>query len=100
MSNRYILLLALVCSHSLGEKVYADDCRHWLEIGTAIVALHSKGDDSLRDVLSYIDQYLINSQIPADRRRQLLDRSRQVWVEGLMFGHDLEHKLLDKCDAQ
>jgi len=49
---------------------------------------------------SYIDQYLSDSQIPAERRRQLLDRSRQVWNEGLMFGHDLAHELLDKCDVQ
>ena len=98
--TRYFLPLALVCSQSWGAKVYTDDCRHWLEIGTGVVALHSKGGESLRDVLSYIDQYLSDSQIPAERRQQLLDRSRQVWDEGLMFGHDLEHQLLDKCDVQ
>jgi len=100
MLTRYFLLSALVCSQSWGAKVYTDDCRHWLAIGTGIVVLHSKGDESLQDVLSYIDQYLSDSQIPAERRRQLLDRSRQVWNEGLMFGHDLAHELLDKCDVQ
>ncbi len=98
---KYSLLLMLtLVSPSYAAKVYVDDCRHWLEVSTAIVALHTQAKESLTDVISYIEQYLYNSQIPTERRRQLLLRSREVWEQGLMFGHDLEHHLLDKCDVQ
>ena len=93
-------LLWGLASRADAAKVYMDDCQHWLEISTGIVALRTKGEESLENVLSYIEQYLNDSQIPADRRRQLIGRSRQVWEEGLMFGHDLDHHLMDKCDVQ
>ncbi len=95
-----LLLMLTLVSPSYAAKVYVDDCRHWLEVSTAIVALHTKSEESLKDVLFYIEQYLNDSQIPTERRRQLLLRSREVWEQGLMFGHDLEHHLLDKCDVQ
>ncbi len=95
-----LLLMLTLVAPSYAAKVYVDDCRHWLEVSTAIVALHTQAKESLTDVISYIEQYLKNSQISPERRRQLLLRSREVWEEGLMFGHDLEHHLLDKCDVQ
>ena len=82
------------------NAIYVDDCQHWIQIAAATVALRTAGDEKLDQVLGYIDQYLINSQISSDRKKQLLDRIRQVWVEGLMFGHDLEHQLMDKCDVK
>ena len=85
---------------AFADKVYVDDCKHWLEVGTATVALRTKGQESLENVLGYIGQYLSDSKIPEDRRRQILGRVKQVWDEGLMFGHELDHRLMDKCDVE
>lgn len=96
-------VIAVLCGAAISpvaaSNVYIDDCQHWIEISTATVALHTKGDETLEEVLSYIDQYLNNSRIPTARKQQLLSRIRQVWEEGLRFGHDLEHHLMDKCDV-
>ena len=91
---------SLSTAEAEGTSRYVDDCQHWLEIATATVALRTKGDEKLEQVIGYVDQYLINSQIASERKKQILDRIRQVWIEGLMFGHDLEYHLMDKCDVK
>ena len=98
-----VWLIFALMSFSLpafADKVYVDDCKHWLEIGAATVALRTKGQESLENVLGYIGQYLSDSKIPDVRRQQILGRVKQVWDEGLMFGHELDHRLMDKCDVE
>lgn len=104
--QRYLSAAILICTlmpfsaPALADNVYVDDCQHWLEIGTATVALRTKGQESLENVLGYIGQYLSDSKVSAERHQQILGRVKQVWDQGLMFGHELDHRLMDMCDVQ
>lgn len=66
-NHAMFLMLASVCRHSSEVKVHVDGCRHWLQIGIGIALLQTKGGYSLQGLLSYVNHYLSNSQMPADR---------------------------------
>ena len=100
--KKFLLLLLLIFTSSFAQekKVYIDDCEHWYEIALGIALIKHDQEYNLYEALGFIDQYLTDSEIDNSRKRRLLQRAAEVWVENHEVGSDFIPKIHDKCDVK
>lgn len=97
------ILLSVIIMFSLSanaedKKVYIDDCEHWYEIALGILLIKHEQEHNLYEALGFIDQYLTESGIGNLRKRRIIQRAAEVWIENHEIGSELIPKIHKKCD--
>lgn len=100
--KKFILILLLVSTTVLAQdkKVYVDNCENWYEIALGIALIKHDQEYNLYEALGFIDQYLTDSGIDKSRKRRLLQRAAEVWIENHEVGSDFIPNVHKKCDVK
>lgn len=100
--KKFILILLLVSTTVLAQdkKVYVDNCENWYEIALGIALIKHDQEYNLYEALGFIDQYLTDSEIDNSRKRRLLQRAAEVWIENHEVGSDFIPNVHKKCDVK
>lgn len=100
--KKFILILLLVSTTVLAQdkKVYVDNCENWHEIALGIALIKHDQEYNLYEALGFIDQYLTDSKIDNSRKRRLLQRAAEVWIENHEVGSDFIPNVHKKCDVK
>lgn len=100
--KKFILILLLVSTTVLAQdkKVYVDNCENWYEIALGIVLIKHDQEYNLYEALGFIDQYLTDSGIDKSRKRRLLQRSAEVWIENHEVGSNFIPNMHKMCDVK
>ena len=100
--KKILLVLLLICTNVSAQekKVYIDDCEHWYQIAIGMILIKHDQEYSLYEALKFVDQYLTESNINKDRKRKLIQRVAEVWIENSEISSELLPNLYEKCDVK